>query len=386
MQKKILKSENGAVTLFVLIAILFFLIVIFGMYVRSSSKNQVQISEMEKVQKEYQKDVDNIDQIYDEVKNKSQITIKEAKKDEILNKTNNTEVTVVDGTVTLPAGFKIAEDSADTIDEGIVIEDSKQNQFVWIPVSQENFASEFVRREGYYEGKLDSMISECGEADATGTNDKVTETATTQQEAKNMYKSVKANGGFYIGRYEAGKDTNGKVVVQKNANVYNNVYWSSTEAMQESETATTGGAVELSRNFAKENNYKTVQSTLIYGVQWDAVMNWMKDIENSSATSTDKKYIIDSTGMGWYDGVSGNSEHKTGIDLNGGKNQVKKVYDLAGNVSEWTMESFYTINRVHRGGYYLYTDSNIPASGRINGSSSGSDVGRGFRPTLFLKS
>ena len=28
--------------------------------------------------------------------------------------------------------------------------------------------------------------------------------------------------------------------------------------------------------------------------------------------------------MGWYDGVSGNSEHKTGIDLNGGKNQVKK--------------------------------------------------------------
>ena len=314
MQKKIFKSENGAVTLFVLIAILFFLIVIFGMYVRSSSKNQVQISEMEKVQKEYQKDVDNIDQIYGEVKNKSQITIKEAKKDEILNKTNNTEVTVVDGTVTLPAGFKVAEDSGTTIDEGIVIEDSKQNQFVWVPVSQENFASEFVRREGYYEGKLDSMISDCGEADATGTNDKVTETATTQREAKNMYKSVKANGGFYIGRYEAGKDTNGKVVVQKNANVYNNVYWSSTEAMQESETATTGGAVELSRNFAKENNYKTVQSTLIYGVQWDAVMNWMKNVENSSATSTDKKYIIDSTGMGWYDGVSGNSEHKTGIE------------------------------------------------------------------------
>ncbi|MFR2451615.1 MAG: hypothetical protein ACLS9A_09640 [Clostridia bacterium] len=31
-------------------------------------------------------------------------------------------------------------------------------------------------------------------------------------------------------------------------------------------------------------------------------MNWMK-AENSSATSTDKKYIIDSTGMGWYSGV-----------------------------------------------------------------------------------
>ena len=314
------------------------------------------------------------------------ITITDAKKDEMKNKTENSDLTVTDGTVTIPAGFKVAEDSGTTIDEGIVIEDSKQNQFVWVPVSQENFASEFVRREGYYEGILDSMISDCGEADATGKNDKVTETATTQQEAKDMYKSVKSNGGFYIGRYEAGKDTTGNVVVQKNANVYNRIPWSSTGEMQESETATTGGAVELSRNFAKENNYKTVQSTLIYGVQWDAVMNWMKNVENSNATSTDKKYIIDSTGMGWYEGVSGNSTHKTGIDLNGGKNQVKKVYDLAGNVSEWTMESCDTSYRVSRGGSYVNTGSFSPASGRLNGYPSSSSGYVGFRPTLFLKS
>ena len=263
------------------------------------------------------------------------ITITEAKKDEMKNKTENSNLTVTDGTVKIPAGFKVAEDSGTTIDEGIVIEDSKQNQFVWVPVSQKNFEREFVRRKGYYEGNLDFMISNCGEADATGTNAKVTETATTQQEAKDMYASVEKNGGFYIGRYEAGKDENEKVVVQKNASVYNNIPWSSTKAMQESETATTGGAVELSRNFAKENNYKTVQSTLIYGVQWDAVMNWMKDIDS---TVSGKKYYQDSTGMGWYSDnySSGNSEHKTGIDLNGGKNQVKKVYDLAGNV--WGMD------------------------------------------------
>ena len=224
------------------------------------------------------------------------ITITDAKKDEMKNKTENSNLKVTDGTVTIPAGFKVAEDSGTTIDEGIVIEDSKQNQFVWVPVSKENFESEFVRREGYSDGSQQSRLSNCGEADATGnnTNTKITETATTKQEAKDMYKSVKANGGFYIGRYEAGKDTNGKVVVQKNANVYNNVYWSSTEAMQESETATTGGAVELSRNFAKENKYKTVQSTLIYGVQWDAVMNWMKDVDS---TVSGKKYYQNSTGM-----------------------------------------------------------------------------------------
>ena len=199
-----------------------------------------------------------------------------------------------------------------------------------------------------------------------------------------MYASVKANGGFYIGRYEAGKDTNRKVVVQKNANVYNRIPWSSTGEMQESETATTGGAVELSRNFAKENNYKTVQSTLIYGVQWDAVMNWMKNVDS---TVSGKKYYQDSTGMGWYVDVSEYSEHKTGSDLNGGKNQVKKVYDLAGNVDEWTMESYDTDNRVIRGGFYNLTGSEEPASSRggVNPYDRG-DFGFGFRFTLFLKS
>ena len=318
-------------------------------------------------------------------------TFAEAKSNEMLSNTDNTNIIVTDGTVKIPAGFKVAEDSGTTIDEGIVIEDSKQNQFVWVPVSQKNFEREFVRREGYSNGSQQSDLSNCGEADATGTNANVTETATTQQEAKDMYASVEKNGGFYIGRYEAGKDTNGKVVVQKEANVYNNIPWSSTEDMKESETATTGGAVELSRNFAKENNYKTVQSTLIYGVQWDAVMNWMKNVENSSATSTDKKYIIDSTGMGWYSGVSGNSEHKTGIDLNGGKNQVKKIYDLAGNVYEWTMESYDTFYRVDRGGDYYRTGSNepgsySPVSNRYSDYPSNSFDNIGFRPTLFLKS
>ena len=90
--------------------------------------------------------------------------------------------------------------------------------------------------------------------------------------------------------------------------------------------------------------------------------------------------------MGWYSGVSGNSEHKTGIDLNGGKNQVKKIYDLAGNVSEWTMESCNTNYRVDRGASYYTAGSSYPASSRGNDGPSGSDGSIGFRPTLFLKS
>ena len=49
------------------------------------------------------------------------ITITDAKKDEMKNKTENSNLTVTDGTVTIPAGFKVAEDSGTTIDEGIVV-------------------------------------------------------------------------------------------------------------------------------------------------------------------------------------------------------------------------------------------------------------------------
>ena len=321
---------------------------------------------------------------------RKEITLQNAKDNEMLNNAENSYINLTDGLVSIPAGFKVAEDSGTTIDEGIVIADSNQNQFVWVPVTQENFESEFVRREGYYKGKIDSMMVYCEEADYTGNNIKVEETVTTKQEAKDMYASVKKNGGFYIGRYEAGKGPDGEVVVQKDANVYNNIPWSSTGEMQESETATTGGAVELSRNFAKENNYKTVQSTLIYGVQWDAVMNWMRNIVNSKATITDKRYVVVGSSMGWYDENFnlGNEKHKTGIALGEekqGLNQVKKIYDLAGNVREWTMETYNNDRRINRGGDYGGSGINYPASHRSSYEPYISIYIIGFRTTLYLK-
>ena len=150
----------------------------------------------------------------------------------------------------------------------------------------------------------------------------------------------------------------------------------------------TGGAVQLARSFAGENGYKTVTSTLCYGVQWDAIMRWMKDVPNL----TEGKYVEESTGMGWYsdnysNDSTGNPDHKTGIDLDGGKNEVKKIYDLAGNVYEWTMESYNADNRVSRGGYYNGSGSLLPASRRVGNVPSYDNYDRiGFRVTLYLNS
>ena len=62
-----------------------------------------------------------------------------------------------------------------------------------------------------------------------------------------MKTSVEKNGGFYIGRYEAGKDSNGNVVVQQNVNVYNRIGWNTSGDMDDE----TGGAVQKSKEFKK---------------------------------------------------------------------------------------------------------------------------------------
>lgn len=66
MPKRIFRSEKGSITLFVLLAILFFLIVIFSLFISSSNKDRIQISELDKIKKGYEESISNIDEIYNE--------------------------------------------------------------------------------------------------------------------------------------------------------------------------------------------------------------------------------------------------------------------------------------------------------------------------------
>lgn len=69
MQKKIFKSEKGSITLFVLLAILFFLIVIFSLFMNSSNKNRIQLAELDKIKSQYEEPLNDIDNIYEETLN-----------------------------------------------------------------------------------------------------------------------------------------------------------------------------------------------------------------------------------------------------------------------------------------------------------------------------
>ena len=280
---------------------------------------------------------------------------------------------------TIPKGFEILPE-ADTVNEGLVIQDEVGNQFVWIPVDD---YSKFVRQAGYGDGTPQSWPSDdYGETDSTGINNKLKETQTTKEEAIAMYKSVKNHGGFYIGRFETGKDESGKAVIRKGVTPYNNVPWSVTKSMTEDEEidGTENGAIEQARYFDTANKYTSVTSTLCYSVQWDAIMNfidpnYITNAEIGTPNCVEDSYIRDSSGKGWHD-----QDDVT----NTGYYEVNHIYDLAGNVREWTMECYGPANRGIRGGEYLYSGSKMPSSYRSGWSATTFSPRVGFRITLYI--
>lgn len=62
------KEEKGSITMFVLISMMFFVIVLVGLYVNSNYKMQKQESEIKKIQKSYR--YENINDIYNECEKK----------------------------------------------------------------------------------------------------------------------------------------------------------------------------------------------------------------------------------------------------------------------------------------------------------------------------
>ena len=271
-----------------------------------------------------------------------------------------------------------------------------RNQFVWVPVD----ISEFERTAWSNNAPTGTISSDFTEPYSYSTDIGISEAndlTGEYAEYKAMRASVEKYGGFYIGRYETGSETERtyedtaigttNMVVRKDAYVYNYVGWGPSNTSTEGDVTEEAfgsspgrnlgkGAVELSRNLYEAST--SVKSTLVYGVQWDAVLKFVADNEHS---------IIDSTSWGNYSNntdrtqVSPNSPAKTGAYENW---KAKNIYDIAGNVREWTMEAYSTNSRSVRGGQYYNTGSFNPASSRSGYLSESFEFGIGFRLALYL--
>ena len=182
-------------------------------------------------------------------------------------------------------------------------------------------------------------------------------------------------GGFYIGRYEAGipegntspSDKTGIPVSKKGAIVWTSIDYTNSKASAESMIS---------------NEY--VQTGLITGKSWDTTCNWIKDSLNSInklASLTDSKYYGN-----YYDSLAPANEN-SGTKRTAGFSEnwkIKNIYDLAGNVWEWTSEAC-SSGFIRRGGSYNNVGGGGPVSYRSSYDASRTNVGVGFRPRLYIK-
>lgn len=323
--------------------------------------------------------------------------------------TENAEYTDSESaTVTIPKGFKVSDvaktgdtDGEQTVSTGLVIQDKDGNEFVWVPV---NFtATGTLDADGLDTGfkdtfKRNTTYSDYTEPYASGYDGEDTEYL-------NMMQSVQKNRGFYIGRYEAGTTeprteattTTSEVVVKRDAYPYIYVKWG--DAIN---TVGNEGAVYLSKHMY-DNKDIGATSTLCYGVQWDATMTFVEDSTHSTSNSITwgncikNAWNITRTTASYSEDYGENyipitsSKSKTNSEkylLTTGASdtfKAKNIFDLAGNVCEWTMEAGASTTRVLRGGNYAfgyYTSASERFIFNPTGYNDGYDTG--FRSALYL--
>ena len=325
-------------------------------------------------------------------------------------------------TVTVPEGFKILEE-ASKIDDGLVIEDKKGNQFVWIPVSDINDMAQCSTAGGSCKLKLQGNELKCtihnsteivGKLYATttgenqfGTENKtynpnsglrepavvtdnpsgtgtkydgdtnnlsiIKENYTTEEflkDLKSQYKematSVAKYKGFYVGRYELGLDTeNGNVPTSQKEDGKNGV---ETADINNYYTEFWYGLYKKCSEYkVPETNNSLVTSSMIWGSQYDAMMNFMKRRGKESAiTSTNNKSIQ-------------NNSYETGTKET---DVILNVFDLYACHYEYTLEASSILYRIFRGGSSVTSRS---PSSRGNFFPHQPNDNHSSRLTLYIK-
>ncbi len=344
------------------------------------------------------------------------------------------------------------KDPDTNLDNGLIIKDSIGNEYVWIEVPKSLYANSSYNTEtttgdqkpssstdydkieyclhkytDYYRRNKSGTLTRFTDTYYSDETTGLTSAQYTELKQK-MLKSVYENGGFWIGRYEAGitknrtsKDEEITVApLSKAGTVENPVYPYTYVTCSQAQTLA-----------SKISTGKSYTSSLMFGVQWDLVLKHIevKEVAKGTALATIQSALrSDSKDWGnyrdasfeinrgkyakygalttWYNynnesglanyvtyangkstKLSASSSSNSILLTTGASDACKKmnIYDLAGNVYEWTLE--YTAGTsyscVPRGGYYDNTGFSDPASNRSTGTTTYSYNIFGFRFSLF---
>ncbi len=313
----------------------------------------------------------------------------------------------------LPTGFTQVEGT--TLDNGLTIQDSKGNQYVWVevPKTAEVYPTAGLNVTAFSDDdytKIENDLHTYTSVYRNGTSYKdeyysdAATGLTKDQYAelkKKMLKSVYKNGGFYVGKYETGIENAPKTsgssstapteipVIKQNAYPYNWVTCSQAQTLASS---------------MESGSYT---SSLMFGVQWDLVLKYLEtkgtaqaDLKTDSTswgnyynnlwniTNANSKYYY-YVNSKWTSGAYGKKASVETILLSTGASEEfskQGIYDIAGNVMEWTLE--YAFNSrwscANRGGSYNTNGSlSYQASTRDDGGTDVYDNNLGFRVALY---
>ena len=276
------------------------------------------------------------------------------------------------------------------------------DQFVWIPVTTEEYTK-----------------TNWGDIYNYVTWEKQTNTAELPQ--------IQKYEGFYIGRYEAGTSqitiSNGTTNIDfAGANTATDKQNSNFSIIKEGNTlsgkiTTKAGEIPyyhadyFTAHKLSERMYSTnyVQSGLVTGTMWDVMLKFI--------AGSDSKIVTTESTWGNYNNTNNKIQYEIGrgrfakvIDSNGATEafktenekcqyrinttaisedvKQKNLYDVAGNLWEWTTEADYsdtTERYILRGGSFFDSHMGNPACQRGNGSVNRTSTNVSFRPALYIK-
>ena len=405
MKKEKNKKYEGGITLVALVVTIVILLILAGVSLNLVIGNEGILTRSKEAVDKYGKQAENEQQALNDVEDwmdeqfgdtgmkKVTVNTKATKNGTIDGKEPNINNPIIPkGYTPINAGNATWGDGSSSpaqssIDNGLVIKDDNNNEWVWIPVEESVLSGMYATsNEGIALSgdvgvitKLYTKSTKIGKTGDTTTISRSTPNTTDYREPDividrdkdetyyktilgfdtpkamaeafitdyaNMISSIKKYGGFYIGRYELSNEG-----VQKEKATLTNKNW-----------------YELYKKCTTLNASDKVESKMIWGIQWDLACDFI-------ATKGEQKSITNSRAWGNYsDSTSpantGNYEQDTdghAIKKNTGSNEAWKannIYDIAGNCYEWTQEANDAGYRAYRGGYYSDNGSNFPAFNR----------------------
>ena len=294
--------------------------------------------------------------------------------------TKNTEVTYPDGKVWIPEGFKVADDSASTVQGGVVVEDKDRNQFVWVPVATIADYKRTAYSPNVATEETDTATNSIKINYSSSNSDYFTEAMPEDEKT-----SVETYKGFYIGRYEAGdKESTEAHTLRSSNDVTKTVTIKANQAPYNYVTRTQ--AISLAEGFKNKQGYKAT-TKLVSSYAWDTTIAFLQNVNSDYGSSSEEGNYYDTTFS--YTDITGAKKTKASnsqvLVPTGQTTPVCNIYDMGGNVYELTTESYSDTDRpcAERGGGY----GGIFALGSAGDRSNYSGYARddvGFRLTLFM--